>query len=564
MIFRRRRSLSTLICHVLLRGSSAFAPPSNNLPYYKHRIGSESQSLKAIKENTNDVSSFAFLRRINYLLPTTRFYNGKDDTTNNNNTDDPNESSGDRLRRLRRIIIARRRRAITDSEDLARDRQDKYLEVIAIVPCLLAFFFWDEISLFLSQYIDAHGVLGSTPDGGAAFAVNILRPTITGVLVPVISIALATLVSTTVNVLRERQVEIRALVNKEACDLRLLRRAIFGMFGTRQHAGRRARALTLLTAYVDQLNRECHPGAIESLEELELSGGIATNELDRLSAMMHGVDGAAVSRQGSVEVADDILSRLNAYRSDRVALLLTDFPDLHWIVLVALSVSIIVTFLLESNQLADQYLNSIQLRSLFALLVGVFSATATLCIDLDDPFTGSFSVVKASMQIGDLELCLQEDLREANAEAGEISGATRKFFRSFLGAPTEGGAASNCIKMEILTRGEEGVAGTGSKQDSITTVDASQEDDDTSTVVEDAPPPTEQRGSRGLNLGSKSHSRYGFLSTIYFHLLTSPMGASVRVLGDVGAWATTIVVRRTRALLVWIQSRWRWRSKESA
>eukprot|EP00580_Thalassiosira_gravida_P004990 CAMPEP_0201653702 /NCGR_PEP_ID=MMETSP0493-20130528/45120_1 /ASSEMBLY_ACC=CAM_ASM_000838 /TAXON_ID=420259 /ORGANISM="Thalassiosira gravida, Strain GMp14c1" /LENGTH=603 /DNA_ID=CAMNT_0048130241 /DNA_START=139 /DNA_END=1951 /DNA_ORIENTATION=- len=572
MIFRRRRSLSTLICHVLLRGSSAFAPPSNNLPYYKHRIGSESQSLKAIKENTNDVSSFAFLRRINYLLPTTRFYNGKDDTTNNNNTDDPNESSGDRLRRLRRIIIARRRRAITDSEDLARDRQDKYLEVIAIVPCLLAFFFWDEISLFLSQYIDAHGVLGSTPDGGAAFAVNILRPTITGVLVPVISIALATLVSafavnilrptitgvlvpvisialatlvsTTVNVLRERQVEIRALVNKEACDLRLLRRAIFGMFGTRQHAGRRARALTLLTAYVDQLNRECHPGAIESLEELELSGGIATNELDRLSAMMHGVDGAAVSRQGSVEVADDILSRLNAYRSDRVALLLTDFPDLHWIVLVALSVSIIVTFLLESNQLADQYLNSIQLRSLFALLVGVFSATATLCIDLDDPFTGSFSVVKASMQIGDLELCLQEDLREANAEAGEISGATRKFFRSFLGAPTEGGAASNCIKMEILTRGEEGVAGTGSKQDSITTVDASQEDDDASTVVEDSPPPTEQRGSRGLNLGSKSHSRYGFLSTIYFHLLTSPMGASVRVLGDVGAWATTIVVRR--------------------
>jgi len=363
--------------------------------------------------------------------------------------------------------------------------------------------------------------------------------------------------------LRERQVEIRALVNKEACDLRLLRRAIFGMFGTRQHAGRRARALTLLTAYVDQLNRECRPGAIESLEELELSGGIATNELDRLSAMMHGVDGAAVSRQGSVEVADDILSRLNAYRSDRVALLLTDFPELHWIVLIALSVSIIVTFLLESNQLADQYLNSIQLRSLFALLVGVFSATATLCIDLDDPFTGSFSVVKASMQIGDLELCLQEDLREANAEAGEISGATRKFFRSLLGAPTEGGAASNCIKMEILTRGEEDVAGTGMKQDSITTVDASQERD-ASTVVEDAPLPTEQRGNRGLKLGSRSQSRYGFLSTIYFHLLTSPMGASVRVLGDVAAWATTIVVRRTRALLVWIQSRWRWRSKESA
>jgi len=119
--------------------------------------------------------------------------------------------------------------------------------------------------------------------------------------------------------------------------------------------------------------------------------------------MLHGVEGAAASRQGSVEVADDIIARLNEYRSDRVALLLTDFPDLHWVVLVALSVSICVTFLLESNQALNQYLNSIQLRSLFALLVGVFSSTATLCLDLDDPFTGSFSINSASAQVGDLK-----------------------------------------------------------------------------------------------------------------------------------------------------------------
>jgi hypothetical protein len=129
---------------------------------------------------------------------------------------------------------------------------------------------------------------------------------------------------------------------------------------------------------------------------------VATNELDRLSSMLHGVEGAAASRQGSVEFADDIIARLNEYRSDRVALLLTDFPDLHWVVLSALSVSICIMFLLESNQSLNQYLNSIQLRSLFALLVGVFSTTATLCLDLDDPFTGSFSINSASAQIGDL------------------------------------------------------------------------------------------------------------------------------------------------------------------
>ena len=42
---------------------------------------------------------------------------------------------------------------------------------------------------------------------------------------------LGTLLATTINVLRNRQVEMRACINKEVCELRLLRRAIFGMFG---------------------------------------------------------------------------------------------------------------------------------------------------------------------------------------------------------------------------------------------------------------------------------------------------------------------------------------------
>ena len=288
-----------------------------------------------------------------------------------------------------------------------------------------------------------------------------------------------------------------------------------GMFGTSQHATRRARALALLNAYVGQINRECHTGAIESLEELELSGGIATNELDRFSAMMHGVDGAAASRQGSVEAADALLSRLNDHRSDRVALLLTDFPDLHWLVLVALSVSIVMAFLLESNQLADQYLNSIQLRSLFALLVGVISATAVLCLDLDDVFRGSFSIAKASTQIGDLQLCLQEDVREANAEAGEVSPAARGWFRELLGGPTEGGGASNSTIL-VMRR---------------------------ALPNEQAIP--EKEGS----------SRYSVPRTIYFHLLTSPIGASVRALGEVAVWISKIVTKRGRAFLSWVQKR---------
>lgn len=159
-----------------------------------------------------------------------------------------------------------------EEEDESRSREDYIFFLVALAPCILAFTFWQDISLGLSTYLDEHGAVGRGLDGNQ-FANSLIRPTITGVVVPVISIALATLLSNTVNILRDRQVQLRSFINKEACDLRLLRRAIFGMFGTRQHAGRRSRALGLMTSYVEQLDKECQQGAIEMLENIELSGG---------------------------------------------------------------------------------------------------------------------------------------------------------------------------------------------------------------------------------------------------------------------------------------------------
>lgn len=460
----------------------------------------------------------------------------------------------DSMRTLRRYGLAQKLRAVNILEDEARDRQDVYFLLLAVVPALLAFMSWDEISLSVAHFIDRYGAVGRAVDGNQ-FANDLLRPTITGVVVPVISIALATLVSTTINVLRSRQVELRALVNKEACDLRLLRRAVFGMFGTRQHAGRRVRALLLMTGYIDQINGECSNGAIESLEELQLSGGIAVNELDRMSAMLHGVDGAAVSRQGSVDAADDIIVRLNDHRSDRVALLLSVFPAIHWGVLIALSLSVCVTFLLESNQLVNQYLNSIQLRSLFTILVGVCSATATLCLDLADPFTGSFSIEGASTQLGDLRLCLQEDVREAKAEAGDISSVTSNFLQSLLGGPRNGSTenANNVMGKSLAA----GLSEQRLPAISGTVTGGTDED----AVGRDMLDPALDRNGNGGNKLGTTPSRYGLLSTVYFHLLTGPLGSNVRALGDAVAWAITIVMRRSRALLTWKQ--WPWRRRNS-
>ena len=426
--------------------------------------------------------------------------------------DEPKTTSIRRQQR-RRDKIAAKLRALTELEE----KQDQYFFVLAVLPSLVAFFAWEEISVTLGTFLETYGI--AKQDSAGVFATNVLRPTITGVVVPVIAIALATLMSTTINVLRDREVELRTLINKECCDLHLLRQAVLGMFGTRQHAPRRARALGLLKSYVKGLERECNVGAVEALSDLQLSGGIAANELTQLTKMLHGLDGAAASRQGSVSYADDLIRSLNDYRSQRVAELLSGFPAIHWGVLILLSLSVCGTFLLASNQPMDHFLNSVSLRVLFALLVGVCSGIASICLNLADPFSGTFSMLEASAQLRDLRLSLEEDVVEATAEAQTIS-TSLAFAKS---------------RMSFVT--------SSSKKAVVQSEDTVTNQSDDALV--------RSRGSRTKIISDTKHReprRYGLVPTVYFHLLTGPFGSNVKALGDLLAWFISFVTSRTRAL----------------
>jgi hypothetical protein len=200
-------------------------------------------------------------------------------------------------------------------------------------------------------------------------------------------------------------------------------------------------------------------------------------------------------------------------------MLLSVFPVIHWGVLIALCLSICFTFLLNSNQQVLQYLNSVQLRALFAILVGVFSGTATLCINLADPFRGSFSIAEAAAQLGDLRLCLKKDVVEATAEEGEISS---KVVHALL----LGGRNYNEFSETEL----------GSR------VQVSKELSEELSEENGVPTAAEER-----KRNNDIRRRYGLTSTVYFHLLTGPLGSNARVLGDVIAWLATFVGFWTRA-----------------
>ena len=80
-------------------------------------------------------------------------------------------------------------------------------------------------------------------------------------------------------------------------------------------------------------------------------------------------------------------------------MLTTTFPQVHWIALTLLGLSVIFGFLLAADQQTLLFLAPVQLRLLFAVLIGALSATACICTDLNDPFRGAFQITPSSQQL---------------------------------------------------------------------------------------------------------------------------------------------------------------------
>ena len=95
-------------------------------------------------------------------------------------------------------------------------------------------------------------------DGGQ-YEINILTPTLIGIVMPSLSISFGTLVATTVNTLRQRQLDLRVLLNQELSAVQLLRVGLDANFrgATTMNAREAdARAALLLEGYVARVIQE--------------------------------------------------------------------------------------------------------------------------------------------------------------------------------------------------------------------------------------------------------------------------------------------------------------------
>lgn len=314
---------------------------------------------------------------------------------------------------------------------------------------LVAFVGYDSVISATTWFVDTFSPgQWSAVDGGAS-QVQMIQPTMNGIVVPTVSIALATLSAATIQTLRQRQVSLRACLNKEACLLDLLTSALTTILDGPHRVDERHEALRLAGEYARRVIGESSRGVdLKLLERV----GAADSELRGLSRLLHtspairegvfhegGLEGftpratphATASTSERSQDADAavneprfflttefnsqaLVKELMLLRGERLALLTTTFPRTHWLTIFLAAVSIVVAFLVESDDQALLFLDRLQLRLMFALLVGALSGIGIILADLNDPFGGSCCIAPATGQLEAIRTDVEERRRAAD------------------------------------------------------------------------------------------------------------------------------------------------------
>lgn len=271
-----------------------------------------------------------------------------------------------------------------------------YFYMIILAIPILGFTSFDHVSSFVHDNMILLGKQNWVAVDGGQYQAEILTPAVNGIVVPTISISLATLVAGSIATLRERQNFIRSCLNKEACSVKMLHSALQFLFRKAIKTERKILVASLLYKYTRRVITENSPGDIFDYKVLQ-------SELQELNKLLYFYDLDAGAVQG-------LIMELNNHRSARLASLQSAFPPLHWALLALLGSSVIFCFLIETDQETIRFLDDIQLRILFSLLCCAVSFTALLCFDLSHPFSGFFNVNTSVKQLVEVSDDIENDL----------------------------------------------------------------------------------------------------------------------------------------------------------
>ena len=371
------------------------------------------------------------------VMKATMQYN---DGVNTNNFQD--------MRKRKEMVIGYSTDKKNDQKSAIKQRKevsktiDNYIKFIPFIAPLLAFMTYDLVSDMFNFFIEFLSKNTWQSVDGRTFEIQTITPAINGIVVPSVSILFATLSGTTISTLRQRQLDIRTCLNMEGSEIRFLQSMVDSFPSQSTQSTKKASQLhqpikwkndsnlktkssypniemnvankssselrytpssldfqdkcrDYLIKYTGRLIRESQPGVV--ISNLEFKGSL-DSEMNGLLAQMNemtvtSATSSTLSPHPTILAeAYGAISRLNSYRSTRISALQSTFPTLHFVIVATLGASICFTFLMETNQEILYFLNEIQLKMLWTILIGTNASLGVVCYDLLDPFRGSYQV----------------------------------------------------------------------------------------------------------------------------------------------------------------------------
>lgn len=160
-----------------------------------------------------------------------------------------------------------------------------------------------------------------------------------------------------------------------------------------------------LIQYTNRVLDECHPRLGAGNDVINPRRGF-DSELNGFTQLLNRAHGDVIP----AHVADECyasVARLREQRVNRVTALQSIYPPLHYAILVVLALAECIAFLIETDQELLVFLNAVQLKLLWSMLVGTFVACFAVFIDLRAPFSGSYQVSSSVDQLHMIKRTLQ-------------------------------------------------------------------------------------------------------------------------------------------------------------
>jgi hypothetical protein len=311
-------------------------------------------------------------------------------------------------------------------ETYSSEESEKELDIRSTMNVVLPFLFpffafetYDEVAALWEFCVETLFTKSWVTVDGGAYQARIIAPAVNGVVVPAMAVLFATLTSTTISSLRDRQHTVHRSINLEAGELRALE-CVLEEFPT---GNLKRSARNYLVQYTSRLISESSPR--ESLDhDFTNPRRNMDSELNGLISLLNRHVREQDQKQTTETIPPHILSevyssvtKLRDHRHNRITALQSYFPPLHYAVLGVLALSECIAFLMETNQEILVFLNAFQLRILWSMLTSTFVACFALFSDLNSPFSGSYSIATSADQLRTIRITLNASARQEEREA---------------------------------------------------------------------------------------------------------------------------------------------------